>query len=242
MTTISQGNVHNILLRAIAPEDYAMLEPHLELVAFSAGHVVAKANEAIKSVCFPEGGVVSFSDLLRDGEPVGIGIIGFEGVTGWPVLLGCDVSPHEATVAVGDATALCISNEALLAACAQSPALRALLLRFVQAFTIQLGRTIVSNLIDPIEQRLSRWLLMNQDRLRVDDITLTHQQIGVMLGVRRASVTDALHLLEGDRVIRARRGCITVCDRARLQQVAGESYGFAEAEYSRLIAPFGGDG
>jgi CRP-like cAMP-binding protein len=115
-----------------------------------------------------------------------------------------------------------------------------LLLRFVQAFTIQLGRTIVSNLIDPIEQRLSRWLLMNHDRLGIENIALTHQQLGVMLGVRRASVTDTLHMLEGEHVIRSRRGSITVRDRARLRRIAGESYGFAEAEYSRLIAPFGG--
>jgi hypothetical protein len=59
--------------------------------------------------------------------------------------------------------------------------------------------------------------------------------------VRRASVTDTLHQLEGERVIRSRRGCITVSDRAGLRRIAGQSYGFAEAEYSRLIAPFGRD-
>jgi CRP-like cAMP-binding protein len=241
MTNFPQENARNLLLRSLPASDYALLAPHLQPAAFGHGHVVAEANAPITSVCFPEGGVVSFSDLLQGGCRIGIGIIGFEGLTGWPVLLGCDISPHEATVAIGGATALCIPNEALLDACSQSPALKALLLRFVQAFTIQLGRTIVSNLIDPIEQRLSRWLLMNQDRLCTDDIALTHQQIGVMLGVRRASVTDTLHLLEGERVIRARRGCITVCDRAGLRRIAGESYGFAEAEYSRLIAPFGRD-
>ena len=134
-----------------------------------------------------------------------------------------------------------ISSAALLEACDKSATLRALLLRFVQAFTIQLGRTIVSNLVDPVERRLSRWLLMNHDRLNGDDIELTHQQIGVMIGVRRASVTDALHLLEGDGVIRGRRGCVTVRDRARLREIAGENYGFAEAEYRRLIGPFGKD-
>jgi CRP-like cAMP-binding protein len=242
MAKIPQESVRNILLRSLEPHDYELLEPHLERIKLDVGNVIANANEEIDKVCFPEGGVVSFSDLLAGGAPIGIGIIGLEGVTGWPVLLGCATSPHEATVAVGGGTALCIPNAALLETCGRSPSLNSLLLRFVQSFTIQLGRTIVSNLIDPIERRLSRWLLMNQDRLGTEDIGLTHQQIGVMLGVRRASVTDTLHMLEGEHVIRSRRGCITVRDRPALRRIAGESYGFAEAEYSRLIAPFGGDG
>jgi CRP-like cAMP-binding protein len=242
MPSIPQNSVRNILLRSLRTEDYALLEPHLERIPLEVGDVIADPREAIHTVCFPEGGVVSFSDLLDGGEPIGIGILGFEGVTGWPVLLGCATSPHEATVAVGGGTALCVPNAVLLEACGQSTSLNSLLLRFVQAFTIQLGRTIVSNLRDPIERRLSRWLLMNQDRLETDDIALTHQQLGVMLGVRRASVTDTLHMLEGEHVIRSRRGCITVRDRTGLRRIAGESYGFAEAEYSRLIGPFGGDG
>jgi CRP-like cAMP-binding protein len=114
-------------------------------------------------------------------------------------------------------------------------------MRFIQSFIVQLGRTVVSNLSDPIDRRLCRWLLMNHDRLEGDTIELTHRQIGVMLGVRRASVTDALHVLEGERLIRAERRMIVVHDRARLRECAGESYGVAEAAYRRLIGPFGKD-
>ena len=242
MTIVPQNSSGNLLLRSLDPADYALLEPNFERDPLEFGEVVAKANTAIERVCFPEGGVVSFSDVMADGSGIGIAIIGREGVTGWPVLLGCAVSPHEATVAVGGGTVLRIANDALIEACRRSPSLHRRLLCFVQAFTIQLGRTIVSNLIDPVEPRLARWLLMNHDRLSGDEIELTHQQLGVMLGVRRASVTDALHLLEGDGLIRARRGCITVRDRAGLRRIAGQAYGFAEAEYSRLIAPFGKDG
>jgi hypothetical protein len=49
-------------------------------------------------------------------------------------------------------------------------------------------------------------------------------------------VTEALHILEGAHMIRAERGLVTVLDRAKLEQVAGESYGVAEAEYARLMA------
>jgi CRP-like cAMP-binding protein len=238
----AQRNTGNILLRSMTSEDFALLEPHLERVPLQVGQVVAEINTPIDMIYFPEGGVVSFSDVLSGGERIGIGILGCEGVTGCAVLLGCRTSPHEASVAVADGDAVRISTAALLQACERSESLRVLLLRFVQTFTIQLGRTIVSNLVDPVERRLSRWLLMNHDRLGGDEIELTHQQIGIMLGVRRASVTDALHLLEGESVIRCRRGRVTIRDRERLQQIAGEAYGFAEAEYCRLIGSFGKNG
>jgi DNA-binding MarR family transcriptional regulator len=60
-----------------------------------------------------------------------------------------------------------------------------------------------------------------------------------MLGVRRSSVTVALHALEAAGLIRAARGRVSLLDRARLVTAAGESYGIAEAEYDRLIAPPG---
>jgi DNA-binding transcriptional regulator YhcF (GntR family) len=79
---------------------------------------------------------------------------------------------------------------------------------------------------------------MAHDRVEGDDLVVTHSEIAVMLGIRRASVTDALHVLEGDRLIRANRGHITILDRDALRSRAGTTYGFAEEEYSRLIAPF----
>jgi CRP-like cAMP-binding protein len=117
-------------------------------------------------------------------------------------------------------------------------AINALLLRYVHCFISQMGRTIMSNVSDALEKRLARWLLMNHDRVEGDRIDLTHKQLGVMLGVRRATVTDTLHLLEGEGLIRSTRGLITVRNRAQLLACAGESYGAAEKEYARFIAPF----
>jgi DNA-binding MarR family transcriptional regulator len=80
---------------------------------------------------------------------------------------------------------------------------------------------------------------MAHDRLPGDEIALRHEDIGNMLGVRRASVTDTLHMLEGAGAIRSSRGRLTVRSRAVLEELAGDSYGFPEAQYRRLIAPFG---
>jgi CRP-like cAMP-binding protein len=116
------------------------------------------------------------------------------------------------------------------------PNLHVHLLRFVQAFTVQVAQTALSNGSYTLEERLARWLLMCHDRVDGDVLTTTHEFLSIMLGVRRPGVTEALHILEGARAIRAERGLVTVLNRAKLEEVAGESYGVSEAEYERLLA------
>ena len=229
---------NNILLSRLSASDAAFLEPFLERVPLCQDQIILEANAPITAIYFPESGIASFHEVLRDGSRVGIGIIGFEGMTGWSALLGMDRSPHEARIAIGGGSGLSIATEHLLQACSERPALGALLLRYVQCFVSQMARTITSNLRDPTEQRLARWLLMNHDRLHGDEIRLTHDQLGVMLGVRRASVTEALHILEGEGLIRSTRGVVEIRRRAELEAFAGEAYGAAEAEYAKIIAPF----
>jgi hypothetical protein len=80
---------------------------------------------------------------------------------------------------------------------------------------------------------------MCHDRIDGDEIQLMHEHIGRMLGVRRATVTDTLHVLEGHGALRSKRGRITVRNRTLLEELAGASYGSAETHYRNLIAPFG---
>lgn len=232
----------NLLLGSLSEGDFELLTPHLERVRFDSGDRLSATGAPIEAITFPEGGVASLHDVLESGERIGIGMIGREGFSGWQILLGSDRARHEVVVGIPAETALQIRPDRLLEACERSPSLRALLLRFVQTLFTQMGRTIVSNLYDPAERRLARWLLMNHDRIESDAIAVTHSQLGIMLGVRRATVTDSLHVLEGKALIRATRGQISVRDRAGLERMAGEAYGSAEAEYRALVAPFGKDG
>ncbi|WP_380780826.1 Crp/Fnr family transcriptional regulator [Sphingomonas sp. R86520] len=124
---------------------------------------------------------------------------------------------------------------ALIAATAVSPRLNTLLLRFAGIFAAQMGRTIISNLIHSVGRRTARRILLYHDRVERDEITMTHEELGNVLGVRRASITSVLHVLEGENTISGYRGRIIVRDRAALEAFAGDTDGFAEAEYHRLI-------
>ena len=100
---------------------------------------------------------------------------------------------------------------------------------------IQMGQTALSNGCHTLEQRLARWLLMCHDRVDGDDLSTTHEFLSLMLGVRRAGVTVALQALEDRGTIATKCDQITVQDRAKLEEVAGDSYGVPEAEYARLF-------
>ena len=115
------------------------------------------------------------------------------------------------------------------------PAARSTLLRYVHVFQLQTAQTALSNASHRLEERLARWLLMCHDRADSDEFVVTHEFLSLMLGVRRPGVTAAVHVLEGAGMIRARRSCIKVVDRAQLEAMAGESYGISENEYRRLI-------
>jgi CRP-like cAMP-binding protein len=229
----------NGLLRSLAPDEFSFLQPHLEPVVLDDGRIIVAQDDPIAFVYFPEAGVISVADVMMDGTRIELALIGRDGMTNSQLLLGCEQAPHEAVVQTGGGRALRLAAEILLEFCVRYPAAGKLFLRFIHALSIQTARTMASNLRDSSEQRLSRWLLMCHDRIDGDDIQLLHQNLGRMLGVRRATVTDTLHILEGHGAVRSKRGRITVRDRARLEQIAGSSYGFAEEHYRKVIGPFG---
>ena len=234
----AHSSCRNILLRSMLSEDFALLAPLFSRVTIEVDEVLAVPRQPIEAVFFPETGIVTLSELMDDGSRIGIGHTGYEGLAGWPVLLGSDLAAHEARMTAVGGPAFRISTGDILAACRASETLHDLLLRFVRAFTVQLSCTVVSSLTQSVETRLCRWTLMAHDRVEGDKIEVTHQEIAVMLAVRRSSVTDALHILEGEGLIRSQRGRVLIRDRSGLRRRAGNTYGLAEAEYSRLIAPF----
>ena len=100
---------------------------------------------------------------------------------------------------------------------------------------VQTAETAYANAGFTMEARLARWILMTDDRLAREDLPLTHDFLSIMLGVRRPGVTIAVQNLESNRLIRAKRGGITVLDRTGLQEVAGDAYGLSEAEYASAM-------
>lgn len=232
---LSQSGVGNRLLQLLAPEDFGLVAPHLNRVPLLLNSTLANEGDKISELCFPEAGVIGFADVLADGQKLAVALTGREGFVGWPLVLGNDRWPHQAIVRAEQSTALKIDAAVLLEILHANERIRTMLLRYASSLVAQMARTIVSNLIHPVERRTARWLLLYHDRVVGDEIAITHEELGVMLGVRRSSVTDALHQLESVGALKGFRGRVVVRNRGCLEELAGETYGFAEREYSRLL-------
>jgi CRP-like cAMP-binding protein len=230
----NQSSLRNRLLRALAPEEFALLGPHLEPVALPKGRILIEPNQPIEHVYFPESGVASVVALNSDHRPVEIAIVGWEGLVGPSVILGVDRTPHQSFFQM-EGAGYRIAIPHLTQALEASRTLHDLLLRYIHVLTIQTAATAMSNGDSVLSERLARWLLMCHDRVDGDELALTHEFLSLMLAVRRPGVTEAIHLLEGTGIIKARRANITILDRERLEETAGDSYGVPEAEYERLI-------
>jgi CRP-like cAMP-binding protein len=230
---VSQRTIRNRLLRAISSDDFARLIPHLEPVALRLREVLVVPNQPIQNVYFIEEGLASVVAISAD-DRIEVAHVGREGLTGDPVLLGVEQTPNETFIQVAG-SALRIGVDDLRAALDTSPALKALLLRWVHVSMIQTAQSALANGRYTIQERLARWLLMCLDRMDGDDLPLTHEFLSLMLGVRRSGVTEALHVLEGVNIVKTGRGTIRVLNRERLEEIAGGCYGLPEAEYNKLI-------
>jgi CRP-like cAMP-binding protein len=227
----------NRLLQALSPGELDELLPQFERVDVHKGDVLVTVGQTLEFAYFPEGGLSSNLAVKNNGRRVEVGCFGYEAMVSTATVLKSDRSPHEILVQVGGPW-LRIGVGTLRNAARNSPALHDLLLRYTHVLIMTLSQTALSNGTFTIEERLARWLLMAHDRLEGDELPLTHDFLALMLGSQRASVTLAVQALEGYGAIRAQRALITVRDRGMLLDLAGSSYGPAEAEYERLIGPF----
>ena len=241
MSQLAKPYTTNILLNALSPDDLELLRPHFTREKMHLRKVLTPSSGPIEHIWFPEGGVTSVVSHTSDNGPTEVGIFGRDGFAGTPLLLGADTSPHEVYIQVNGHTGLRIEATPFLAAVNGSVTLRIALLRYVQTFIIQTAQSAVSNAHQRIEARLARWLLMCHDRVDGDEIALTHEFMGMMIAAERSGVTVSLHVLEGSGMIRSRRGLVTILDRNKLEELAGDGYGRPEAEYRKLIASFGKD-
>ncbi len=213
----------NFILSRLSHVDLALIEAHLEPVDLPLRKCLERSGKPIKAVYFPESGFASVVANGNSSRPIEVGLIGREGMTGLPVVLGGDRNEHE-TYMQAAGSGQCIRASHLRQAIDKSTSLHRSLLRYAQAFLNQATRTAVANGRSKIEERLARWLLMAADRLDNGELPLTHEFLAMMLGVRRPGVTVAIQELQRDGLISRRRGRIVIVDRKGLEKLSNGTY------------------
>ncbi len=229
-----QRTTANRLLSHLSEQEFALLEPNLKRVDLPLRKQLETRNKSIDQIYFPESG---FASVVADGSgsrSIEVGLIGSEGMTGLAVVMGTDRAQHDTYIQSAGA-GLKIAAASLRQAMEQSSSLHRCFLLYGHTYSVQTTYTAMANGRSKIEDRLARWLLMAHDRVRADQLTLTHEFLSLMLGVRRPGVTVALNLLEKAGLIKASCGAISVIDRKGLEQTSNGAYGVPEAEFQRLF-------
>lgn len=236
---MTESSPRNRILAALSAEDYAVLEPRLERVTLATSEVLFDVHAPIEHVYFPENMVASIVGVLADGQAIETATVGREGMVGLPLFLGTDRTAAQAFVQV-PGPALRLPAEVLRAALDRGPALARVLGRYTQALFTLVGQSSACNRVHTMVERCARWLLHTHDRVAGDEFMLTHLFLSQMLGVRRATVTEAMGALQAAGAVAYVRGRITVLDRERLERSACECYAIIAGEFDRLLGPAGG--
>jgi len=224
----------NSLLAAIPEPQLTRWQPHLRLVELPLGHSIYESGEQMTHVYFPLTCIVSLLYVMENGAPAEIAVVGNEGVVGVSLFMGGKSTSSRAVVQSAG-TALELPAAHLLNEFNRGGPVLHLLLRYTQALITQMSQTAVCNRHHSLHQQVCRWLLLSLDRLQGNDLVMTQELIGNMLGVRRASVTaEAKHLQEMG-AIRYHRGRITVLDRSILEACTCECYAVVKQESDRLL-------
>lgn len=226
--------LRNRFLAKLPEADFLRLLPLLEPLNLKVNDVVYEFRGPINHVYFSTGAVFSALTLMEDGSAIEVATVGIEGLIGHSAAQGSPISPNKLIVQIAG-TGCRIGVNALREEIAWSAPLRDLVSGYHAAFLTQVSQSVACNGLHRLEQRCCRWLLMSRDRVQSDDIQLTHEFLAIMLGARRASVTDLLKPLQQADLIRSHRGMIRIIDGEGLEARTCECYRVVKDEYDRLL-------
>lgn len=221
----------NRVLASLPKEEIKRLQPHLSPVALKQRTMLMDGTSPYGY--FLESGIASVVVTTEDGHMVEVGITGMDGVVGIPILLGTGGAPGTTFMQIGG-YGYRIQASALKDEFERPGELRRHLHRYMQGFMVQSAQTAACNRLHNIEERLARWLMACRDRMESDELRLTQDFLGQMLGAPRTTVTLTTGILQRAGLIDHARGAVTILDKEKLEATACECYGIVRDEFRRL--------
>jgi CRP-like cAMP-binding protein len=208
--------------------------PSLESVEVKRRDLVWQSGSDIPFVYFPETAMISVVSTMKNGSTAEVGVIGRDGMSGIPVLLGARVSPCEAFVQVPGAV-LRMPSPVFLRMVSRNRRAHDLLLRYAYVFLHQISRSAACNLFHTVKHRCAKWLLMTFDRVGKTEFQLSQEFLAQMLGSRRAGVAAAALEFKREGMIEYQHGRISIRDAEGLKRFACECYLLIRLEAERIL-------
>lgn len=232
MSQVSFSSNH--LLAALPLGERDRILSFLEPVSLSSGQVLYEPDQVIDYAYFPLSAVVSLLNLMEGGTRIETATVGNEGMVGVPLALGTTQMTMRAIVQIsGDA--LRISAKSLQDGLTEQRSLSRLLLRYVQTLMNQIAQNLSCSQLHTAQERCCYLLLLTQDRIRSQDLPLTHKLLARMIGIRRDNLGRIIQTLERAGLVRHQRGRITILNRSGLEAATCDCYQIVRSEFDQLL-------
>ncbi|HEX2055669.1 MAG TPA: Crp/Fnr family transcriptional regulator [Nitrospiraceae bacterium] len=227
--------VKNRILASLGRKQRRQLLPMLKPKSYSTREMVYDVDQPIDVVVFPLNGVFSMVSVSDGKETVEVATIGNEGLIGLPVFFQTQRIPLQVFSQVAGEALTMSARDFRKALRDSDGALADVLLRYTQVLFNQIAQSAACNAIHLLNERCARWLLMTHDRTGSDAFMLTQDFLAQMLGVRRASINEAVAALQKNNLISYKRGELRILDRKGLEAAACHHYYIIKKEYDRLF-------
>src|ERR1700688_2626931 len=222
-TNVEGKRVRNKVLLAMTDDEYKLMRPDLTYVDLPHHLSLHEPTQNIEFVYFPNRGMVSQVVVTKDGRTVEVGVVGNEGYVGAGLAAGLSRSPVREIIQIAGDGSRMLGN-ALERILRSAPQLQVILIRHTGLQGMQVAQTAACNRLHDIQQRLSRWLLMTQDRVHSGVLPITHDFIATMMGTDRSTVSLAASVLQKKGIIDYVRGAVKIVNRRKLEKSACECY------------------
>jgi len=222
-TNVDGKAVRNKVLLATPDNEYGLMRPYLKYIDLPDHLSLHEPTQKVEFVYFPNRGMVSQVVVTKDGRTVEVGVVGSEGYVGAGLAAGLSRSSVREIIQIaGDGFR--IMGNALERILRSAPKLQAILNKNTGLQGMQVAQTAACNRLHDIQQRLSRWLLMTQDRVDSEVLPITHDFIATMMGTDRSTVSLAASVLQKKAIIKYERGMVKILNRRKLERSACECY------------------
>ena len=223
-TNVEGKPVSNKVLLSTPANEYRLMRPYLEYTDLPSHRSLHEPTQSIEFVYFLNRGMVSQVVVTKDGRTVEVGVVGKEGYVGAGLAVGLSRSSVREVVQIAGDGFQMRGNE-LGPILRSAPQLQMILGRHAGLQGMQVAQTAACNRLHDIQQRLSRWLLMTQDRVGSGALPITHDFIATMMGTDRSTVSVAASALQKKGIIEYVRGAVRIVNRRKLERSACECYG-----------------
>jgi CRP-like cAMP-binding protein len=221
LDAIPSSRLHALLARAIV----------LRLERYTA---VTNAGMPFEHADFPLNALLSVVAIFENGQTSEVGALGREGFTPIEPVLHEDIA-RRTTFCQIPGEVVRIPIEDFRQALADGDEFAVIAGRLVSARLFAAEQMVSCNLTHSISERCARWLLSTSERVGSNTFELTHDFLALMLGVRRAGVSQVAGALQAFGAISYRRGHITVVDEGRLRACACECYSLMRNAFDRAF-------